>query len=483
MTAPLLILAATFAVAIGLGLWARRGHEMSLEQWSVGGRAFGTIFVFLLMAGEIYTTFTFLGGSGWSYGKGGPALYILCYGAVAYSFSYFLLPVIWRYAQQRKLLSQADFWVAKYDSNALGVLVALVSVAALVPYLVLQLKGLGIIVSEASYGHVSSTAAVWAGAAALTLYVVVSGVRGSAWTAALKDLMILTVAVILGVYLPLHYYGGYGAMFEAIDRARPGFLTLPASGMSPAWFISTVLLTACGFYMWPQYFAGTYTAKHEHVFRRNAVMLPLYQLVILFVFFVGFAAILQVPGLKGADGDLSLLRISEQTFSPSAVGVIGAAGLLTALVPGSMILITAATILAQNVYRVVVPTATDRTVGMLARALVGVIALLSVLLTLRGSEAIVPLLLMGYNMVTQLFPSLLACLGERPRVSTAGAFAGIVAGLATVAYLSLSGASVATLAPWAPQMVKDLNVGLVALAVNASVMFAVSAATPRRLPA
>ena len=34
---------------------------MNLEQWSVGGRGFGTIFVFLLMAGEIYTTFTFLG--------------------------------------------------------------------------------------------------------------------------------------------------------------------------------------------------------------------------------------------------------------------------------------------------------------------------------------------------------------------------------------------------------------------------------------
>jgi SSS family solute:Na+ symporter len=231
--------------------------------------------------------------------------------------------------------------------------------------------------------------------------------------------------------------------------------------------------------MWPQYFAGTYTAKREDVFRKNAVMLPLYQLVILFVFFAGFAAILQVPGLKGADGDLSLLRVSKQAFSPASVGVIGAAGLLTALVPGSMILITAATILAQNVYRVVVPAATDRTVALLARALVGVIALASVLLTLRGGEAIVPLLLMGYNMVTQLFPSLLACLGERPRATTAGAFAGIVAGEATVAYLTMSGASVATLAPWAPQVVKDLNVGIVALAVNAVVMVAVSAATRR----
>ena len=363
------------------------------------------------------------------------------------------------------------------DSNALGVLVALVSVAALIPYLVLQLKGLGIIVSEASYGRVSSTAAVWAGAAALALYVIVSGVRGSAWTAALKDVMILGVALVLGIYLPFHYYGGYGAMFEAIDRAKPGFLTLPSSGMSPSWFISTVLLTATGFYMWPQFFAGCYTAKHEDVFRKNAVVLPLYQLVILFVFFVGFAAILQVPGLTGADGDLSLFRIAEQTFSPATVGVIGAAGLLTALVPGSMILLTGATILAQNVYRPMASAASDRSVTLLARTLVGVIALVSVWITLRGSEAIVPLLLMGYNLVTQLFPALFFSLPERPMVSTAAAAAGILAGEATVAYLSLSGASVATLMPWAPQVVKDLNVGIVALIVNVAVLGIVGAVT------
>ncbi len=482
MTAGLAVLVFTFLVAVALGLAARRGHEMNLEQWSVGGRSFGTIFVFLLLAGEIYTTFTFLGGSGWAYGKGGPALYILCYGAVFYSWSYFLLPIIWRYAREKKLVSQADFFVSKYGSTGLGVLVGLVGVAALVPYLVLQLKGLGIIVSETSYGRVSPTAAVWAGAAALTIYVIVSGVRGSAWTSVLKDVMILSVAVVLGIYLPLHYYGSYGAMFDAIDKARPGFLTLPAKGMSPSWFISTVVLSAAGFVMWPHGFIGVYTAKHEDVFRRNAILLPLYQLVILFVFFVGFAAILQVPGLKGAEGDLSLLRLSEHTFSPASVGVIGGAGLLTALVPGSLILLTAATILAQNVYRPMVRAASDRTVALLARALVGVVALISVWLTLRGGEAIVSLLLMGYNLITQLLPALLLSLGERPVVSTAAAASGIVAGEATVAYLTMSGASVATLLPWAPEVVKDLNVGIVALIVNLAVIGVVAVGT-RRKPA
>ena len=478
MTPALGVIIVVFLLAIALGLLARRGYVMNLEQWSVGGRGFGSVFVFLLMAGEVYTTFTFLGGSGWAYGKGAPAFYILCYGTIAYSVSYFLLPIVWRYAQQRRLVSQADFFVAKYESTALGVIVALVSVAALVPYLVLQLKGLGIIVSEASGGVITQPVAIWTSSIALVGYVVISGVRGSAWTSALKDVMILAVAIGIGIYLPLHYFGGYRSMFEAVARARPGALTLPAAGMSPAWFISTVLLTATGFYMWPQFFAGVYTARNENVFRKNAVMLPLYQLVILFVFFAGFAAVLVVPGLKGADADLSLLRIVERSFGSWTVGVIGAAGLLTALVPGSMILITSGTIIAQNIYRVMAPSASDRAVSLVARSLVPVVALAAIILALRGGQTLVVLLLMGYNFVTQLFPALLLSLGERRRVSAASAIAGIVAGELTVVFLTVTSASVATLLPAAPQMVKDLNVGFVALGVNV-VVLCVTAITTR----
>ena len=402
----LIIIAATIVGVLFLGLLARRGTVMDLEQWTVGGRGFGTILVFVLMAGEIYTTFTFLGGSGYAYGHGGPVFYILSYGCLAYIISYWLLPPIWRYAKQHRLIAQPDFFAHKYDSPALGLLVALVGIVALIPYLVLQLKGLGVIVGAAAYGSISPTVAIWIGAAVVTTYVMVSGVRGSAWTAVVKDTLILAVVLFLGIYLPIHYYGGYSAMFSAVDAAKPGFLALPAKGESIAWFDSTVLLTALGFYMWPHSFGSLFTAKDERVFRRNAAMMPVYQLILLFVFFVGFAAILKVPGLKGPEIDLSLLRLSVQTFDPWFVGVIGAAGVLTALVPGSMILISAATLLANNIFRAFHPQAADATVSWVARMLVPVVALVAVIFTLRGGSTIVALLLMGYSFVTQLFPTL-----------------------------------------------------------------------------
>ncbi len=480
MNAALLIIAATILCVLLLGLRARRGKDMDLEQWAVGGRGFGTILVFVLMAGEIYTTFTFLGGSGFAYGHGAPAYYILSYGCLAFVLSYWLLPPIWRYGKQHRLISQPDFFQRKYDSPALGVLVAVVGVVALVPYLVLQLKGLGIIVDAAGYGAISQPVAVWIGAVVVTTYVMVSGVHGSAWTAVLKDSMILLVVLFLGIYLPLHYYGGIGVMFRDIQAARPDFLALPPQGESVAWFDSTVLLTALGFYMWPHTFGSLFTAKEERAFRRSAALLPLYQIILLFVFFVGFAAILKVPGLKGPEIDLSLLRLSVQTFDPWFVGVIGAAGVLTALVPGSMILMASATLLANTLFRVARPNADDFAVARIARLLVPVVALVAVFFTLRGGSTIVALLLMGYSFVTQLFPSLICSLLPKNPISSQGAFAGICAGVATVAATSTTHTTFATIFPFLPEALRDLNIGVVALCLNLAVAAAVSAITRPR---
>ncbi|WP_342602237.1 sodium:solute symporter [Peribacillus sp. FSL E2-0159] len=476
MNVSLLIIIATIIFALTIGIRARKGKDMNLEQWTVGGRGFGTFFIFLLMAGETYSTFTFLGGSGWAYGKGGPTFYILIYGTLAMIMSYWYVPAIWRYAKEKKLMSQSDFFVSKYNSPYLGVLVSIVGVVAVIPYLVLQLKGLGSIVSEASYGAISPTIAIWIAVIVITIYVMISGIHGSAWTAVVKDILILGVTVFLGIYLPFHYYGGYQPMFEAIDKVKPDFLTLPSQGLSISWFISTVLLTSLGFYMYPHVFGAIYSGKSEKSFRKNTIIMPIYQLILLFVFFTGFAAILQIPGLKGDEVDLSLLRLSKLAFDPWVMGVIGAAGVLTALVPGSMLLMSAATLLAKNVYGVFVPSATDKQIVSLAKYLVPVIALVSLYFTFK-SGTIVALLLMGSSLVTQLFPAMIFSLMRNNFVTKHGAFAGIIMGEATVAYITLSKTTIGTLFPLFPQWVKDINVGIIALTLNVIVMTVVSMVT------
>src|SRR5215471_3050508 len=115
-----------FASALGFYAGARR--KMDLEQWTVAGRGFGLIFMWLLMAGEIYTAFAFLGASGWAYSHGGPTLYILAYGTLGYVVSFFVLPPIWDLGRKFGLQTQPDFFVARYGNKHLGAFVSAVGV-------------------------------------------------------------------------------------------------------------------------------------------------------------------------------------------------------------------------------------------------------------------------------------------------------------------------------------------------------------------
>ncbi|PQP91255.1 sodium:solute symporter, partial [Paenibacillus sp. AR247] len=87
--------------------------------------------------------------------------------------------------------------------------------------------------------------------------------------------------------------------------------------------------------------------------------------------------------------------IVKQTFSPWVVGLLGAAGLLTAIVPGSMLLMTTASLIANNVVKALRPRTDDRTVMSLARWLVPVVAAVALIFTFNSGSAILLLMLSG----------------------------------------------------------------------------------------
>ncbi|MGH8226091.1 MAG: sodium:solute symporter family protein [Gammaproteobacteria bacterium] len=467
----LALIALIFAFAVALGLAARRGRQMDLAQWTIGRRGFGVVIVFLLMAGEIYTTFTFLGASGYAYGRGAPAFYILAYGALAYALGYWFLPPIWRYAKTHHLITQADFFAHRFSSREFGIAVGLIGVLAMLPYLALQLDGLGLIVEVASGGAIRSTPAIAIGTAGLVVYVISSGIHASAWTAVVKDILVLGIAVFLGIYLPWHAYGGIGPMFHSLATTHPALFTLvPPQGA--VWFLSTALVSALGFWMWPHAFAYIFSAREEGSFRKNALVLPIYQLVLLFIFFAGFAAIGIVPHL--ARPDLALLAATAATLPPWVLGIVGGAGVLAALVPGSLLITVTAALLAKNGLALVPRFAGEKRVMLSARLLVVPIAIGAAAFAIFGSTGIVGLLLLGYSYITQLFPALALSFVARRFVTTAGAFAGLIAGVAFVTVLTLTHQHVVALLPFLPRSLAGLNDGIAALIVNVAVLVVVS---------
>lgn len=478
MNTALIIIAVFLAIAIYLGISSGKGKDMTLEQWTVGGRGFGTLLVFFLMAGEAYTTFTFLGGSSAAYGMGAASFYIFVAGP-SYALAYWILPRIWRYGNKHKLLSQSDFFASKYNSKNLGILVSIVGVISLIPYLCLQLKGLGIIVSEASYGSISPTAAIWIGLISVCIYVMISGLNGSAWTAVIKDIMILVVVLFMAFYLPYHYYGGIEPMFREIDKSKPGFLLFADAGLSVSWFVSIGLTWALGIWCWPHMWPALFSSKDEKTIKRNTVINPIYMLILVFVLFIGFSAVLQLPELE--DPDLALFTLAKMTFPQWFVGIIGAAGMLAALVPCSIMLMSTSTLVSRNIVQALKHDMSDAQVAKLSRVLIPVIALVALFATFKGGNTIVTLLIMGYSFVTQLFPAMVCALSKKNPLNLPGAVCGIIAGVGVVAYTTLTGFTFASIA-FLPQAVKDMDVGILALAINLIVSVIVTLATQRATP-
>jgi len=461
MNVAMIIILGVIALSAFVGIYAGRRVKMNLENWTVGGRRFGILIIWLLMAGEIYTTFTFLGASGWAYSKGAPAFYILVYGALAYTLSFFILPVLWRIGKKYGLHTQPDFFIKRYDSRILGVFVAIVGVFSIIPYLQLQLAGLGLIVEVSSNGAINSKVAIGVAFILTCLFVYTSGIRGAAWVAIIKDVLMLLAVFIVGIGVPVIHFGGFGKMFKVLIEKMPEHLVLPGAvpSMGVGWVMTTLLLTGLGFYMWPHVFGSAFSAKSDKIIKRNAIIMPLYQIPILLVLMVGFTALLVIPGLK--DGDMAFLELVNRTYPSWFMGFVGAAGAVTAMVPAAILVLFASTLLAKNVYQAGFnPRASEETVMRLSRFMVIFVMTVALIFAIFFPNELVNLLIFGYDGVTQFFPGVVFGLFWR-RVTRAGIFAGLIAGLGIVFGLILT----------KNDPFLGMNAGFVGLAVNCAVAY------------
>ncbi len=472
-TTALAIVAIVVFGTIVFALLAVRRVKMDPQQYIVGGRSFGTLFLWVLLAGEIYTTFTFLGIAGMSYSQGAPAYYIMAYGTCAYVIGYFLTPAVWRVGKDHNLLTGPDFFETRYKSRALGVATALLQFLMIVPYVSLQLSGLQILLRIAGYGAYDATAAVAIGFIILALFVFSAGLRGTAWASVIKDVLVLGAVIFAGIAIPIRFFGSPGAMFDRVFQLHPQMLALPAGSAfhGTIWFASTVLLSAIGFFMGPQSFNAVFSARSGDTLRRNAMLLPFYQCFLSLMLFAGFSAALITPGLKGTAVDQSFLLVVAHYYPSWLLGLVCAAGALAALVPGSALLLGGASVITKNVAGDAFGIATsDRARTMLTRVLVLVVAVMALSVWLVARRTVVELLLLYYNGIAQFAPGVIATF-VWPRATAWGVGAGIAAGLAVAIPLAAL-----NVAPW------GINAGFVGLIANVAVLAIVSLLAKSPLP-
>jgi SSS family solute:Na+ symporter len=273
--------------------------------------------------------------------------------------------------------------------------------------------------------------------------------------------LVLGAVLFAGVIIPIHFFGSPLHLFERLREAHPDWLTL-RSGTMPngtVWFVSTVLVNAVGIITWPHAAAAIYSAKNEASIRRNAMLLPFYQVILVLVLFAGFSALLVTPGLKGDDADQSFMRVVQTHYSAWVVGVVAGAGCLAALVPGSSMILAAGSLIAKNIVGTFSQSFAQKHQTALTRISVLLVAMFAFVSWATARSTLVGMLLVAANGAAQFLPGILLSFSAR-RPSALSIGAALVVSLLFLCW---------TAAVKLP-LISGVNVGFVALVLNFAVV-------------
>jgi SSS family solute:Na+ symporter len=464
---------------LGLTLWvglrAGRGTSSTVDGFVAGDRNFGFLVMYFVTGATVFSAFAFLGGPGWAYSRGAAAFYILSYGVLGMLPWYVIGPRVARIGRRLGQVTQAQFLTGRFRSRGLSLLIALISIAALIPYITLQMRGAGIVIEAVTEGQVP----LWAGAAVaygiVLIYVLVSGVAAVGWTNTLQGVFMIVIAWSLGLYLPYALYGGIGPMFQAILAERPELLELPgltAAGEPWSWagYTSAILISAVGLTMWPHIFMKAFTARDERIIRRTVVWFPTFQLFLVPVFLIGFAGVLFVDSLAQPDFVLPYLILNVD-LPVIVVGLFCAGALSASMSTGDALMHATASVAVEDGVR---PFArlNEYQQRLLIRIFIVIAGAVSYCFAVSEGVSLVVLLLTSYGIIAQLAPPVVAALFWR-RATTAGVTAGLFAGGATTLLFFF----MPELKPIA------LHEGLFGLMIHVPVLVLVSLLTPVQDPA
>ncbi|HEY3684435.1 MAG TPA: sodium:solute symporter family protein [Streptosporangiaceae bacterium] len=470
----LVIAVVGIVVIAALGFLGRRRPAADLAEWTVAGRKFGVTTMWLLQAGEVFTTFTFLGTAGLVASSGAASFYSMPYVPLGYIVLYFLAPLIWRRARKHGYLTQADFFEGTYRSRTLGIVVAVLGVVFLLPYLQLQITGLGKIVQLATGDKTSGDASMVIAFVLVVAFVLWSGLHGVATTSYFKDALMLIVLIVTSLAIPIGLSGGFTQVFHRVAEALPGSLYVHTTGdYDVLWYISNMAISTIGvaFATLPHQWPALMAARSATVLRKNYVWLPIYNTFVVLPLVVGYVGLLVLKG--HGDPDATMLALASQALPPWLLGVVVVAGIATAMVPSAGLLIAISSLVARNLARAKSPKAQFR----VNQATVVVATAAALVLGLVKPDALANLLLLTFSGLDQLAPAIgSALLFKRNVLRAPAALAGIVAGEVVVIFLTFAPADLAA------SLAGTVNVGLIGLAVNLVVAAVVEAVHRRMAP-
>lgn len=462
-------------VTIVIGFVANRRMTGDLEDFLLYGRQAKFVVLYLTVCATYHSAFAFLGSSGFFYTHGigfwAAGSWTVLVGAI----TYVLGSRIWALGKNFGYITPADMLADFYESDAVRIVTALVSVVFTILYIQVQAQGLGYILSVASEDRISRDLGTLILLTVAAGYLIAGGLRAVYWTDVVQGAWMYIAVWVGALVLTFKLFGGPLELWRRVAAERPDLLTLPGPEgfFTPGMWFGMVMVLSFGIIFQPHLIIRYYTAASAKTIKWLGATTPIY-LMTLFIptALVGLGGALVMPDIAVPD------RIfPEMLFAyapPWLTGIILAGATAAAMSTLDSILHSNMTVLTRDVYQRYIKTDGSQQHYIFVGRLI-VVALLAIgyVMSVGTFEFLVVLVTLSGSGALQLMPAMLGvCFPSRHLTTKAGVLAGMGAGLVTL-YVTLS------LAPHPLGM----HGGVWGLLVNFGVTIAVSRFTTPPRPA
>ncbi|WP_407177088.1 monocarboxylate uptake permease MctP [Bradyrhizobium sp. STM 3562] len=385
--------------------WKSGPVNADLDEWGLGGRQFGTWITWFLVGGDFYTAYTVIAVPALVYAVGAYGFFALPYTIIVYPFVFAVMPLLWKAAHAKGYVTAADVVHGTYNSRALELAVAVTGIVATMPYIALQLVGMGAVIKAMG---LSGELPIVAAFIILALYTYSSGLRAPALIAFVKDTMIYIVVLVAVVIVPAKL-GGYGAVFAAAGDAfavKGGATGLILKDSQMLAYATLALGSAFAAFMYPHTLTGVFASKSADTIRKNAILLPAYTLLLGLIALLGYMA--HAAHIQVASPNDVVPMLFKTLFPSWFAGFAFSAIAIGALVPAAVMSIGAANLFTRNVWK----TYLDPTISHAGEASVAKITSLIVKVGALAFTLFLPvqyaldLQLLGGLWILQTFPAL-----------------------------------------------------------------------------
>jgi len=436
-------LAATYLYGFYVTYRGRRG----VEEWFVAGRRLGVVALCLSLGANIYSSYTFLGLPGLAAREGFRAFSVTLYGMIAYIVGFWLVSELWRKAKDRGWLTFADAFQDLYTSRAMGVFAALAGALWSIPYIQLQLQGMGYIFEALSYGYINRDAATVISFVLLTVLIVAGGMVSVTSINVLQGAIMLVTIWGLALASPIIAFGSFDKLFEVLASGNVPkclkFRIVP--DISEYIYLYTLIAVApLGFWIWPNRVQNIFAARDEKTIKRNMVLTSIFQIGQIPIILAGltFLALyvsgrpILPPGYSICSKevtDQSFILLALALYHPILVGLVGAGTVAASLSTAAAILHSCAAMFSRNI----AAAGEEGRLLVVAKLFTVAIAAVSLVLALYAPGALIYLLLAGYAGIVQLFPPLFIALRKPGLVDAPTAISASALGMITAAYFAI----------------------------------------------